>query len=836
MIRSTYQSLLFCIVALVLLVNSAFSEVIGVPGPGVNRYPDGGMRVAWTRFVAELPPTSVQTDSTGDNAYLLRTWGAVSRVSKVDMVGGVVVAERPLDFYALNFALDQAGAALLVSDGKRVHRLSTATLQDAGVLDLALPEGQAIGCILSAPAYRRGYCATFFPNQIIEIDLDSLTVLRRGPHLDYGSSIARFIGGTLDEAGGRAYFLMDVGLLLSHGWVGIELESLDEFARKFYTGFHVRAGPEIDPAHGVAYYTNISDAQVNYMGAFRLSDLEHAGSAVTAAIGGIVLDSGGSRVLHATGSGCIGRTSVPSLVPLSQECTAPQWAGFTVLRSLPQNRILCSGYLDGYRLGILSTAPGLTIVKDVLIDSEDRGTAILMADSSREFLYRTNTSTPAVVERSGTDAALFLNPDSVRLPDQESPVTCGVVVPSTGRVLLATNTSPARIVEIESTETTFARVGGIVLEPGEDSVFCAALDEAAGYAYFATLTSPGHIVRVRLDPLERVDAVTLESGEDLPRALMLDTDSGSLLAGLFTVPARVVRLDTSTFSRVDSMTLPEGEQEITCGAWDPTRRLAVFGTATAPARAIMVDAETFTHAGTVTMNAGEDFFRAIVHSEAVDDMFAIAGTVPPRVVRINAGSQERIGARTLDSNTFADSIVAIPGSDEIVVSCEAGPVTYPLLTTLTTSLRGYAYGTAVSIPEPGRIRNIRFYSHEADGNLAFAIYNADRMKIWQCQAVPNTQEDGWLTVSIGASGAPDMAVESGPFFLVWQTDSHRPVAGWSHALGDTCFLTPTGFPEFPFFATPNQTYMEWNANNYAIAVEFVPDNVVSSAANWSLYD
>lgn len=260
----------------------------------------------------------------------------------------------------------------------------------------------------------------------------------------------------------------------------------------------------------------------------------------------------------------------------------------------------------------------------------------------------------------------------------------------------------------------------------------SALDSAANYIYYGSGASPARLARVNLSPFATAGTLTLETGENAILNVQLDPAGGYAYLGLGTSPGKVVRVDTNTFTRVDALTLEPGEDKVNSIAIDPVDRVAYLVTETrTPAKVVRMNLDTMTREGVIDLRETNWFWGA-------------------------AWDPTKSRALVVGGN----SLVALAdGLDDLI------------------------HGTRLELTDYARLSQMKFYSHQADGNLRLSLYDDSpaRRLLWSSGTIANSVAAGEITVPIASGSPSEVVLAPGTYWLAWQTDSSASIA--SHTTG-----------------------------------------------------
>jgi len=136
---------------------------------------------------------------------------------------------------------------------------------------------------------------------------------------------------------------------------------------------------------------------------------------------------------------------------------------------------------------------------------------------------------------------------------------------------------------------TFARVGALPLNPGENYLRSAVIDVDGGFAYFGTDAIPGIVVKVKLSDMTRVGALTLNAGENQLWSAVVDAAGGFAYFGTSTSPGIVVKVKLSDMTHAGALTLNLGENTLGSAVIDAAGGFAYFGTLTSPGIVVKIE-------------------------------------------------------------------------------------------------------------------------------------------------------------------------------------------------------------------------------------------------------
>jgi len=416
------------------------------------------------------------------------------------------------------------------------------------------------------------------------------------------------------------------------------------------------------------------------------------------------------------------------------------------------------------------------------------------------------------------------------------PLRAAVVDAVGGCAYYAAAGDPARILKIAfgAPNDPPVLVGTLTLAPGEGNVASAVIDEASGYACFGTDTAPGRIVKVRLGAADeaptRVGALALDAGEDRLLCAVADPTAGRAYFGSAS-SGKVVTIDMGEGdappTRLGALELGDEGMNLHAATIDVPSASALFvaeagrviriatgGSSELPTR---ISAFYYGDPGTafaissgVVDPATGDAFVGMGRSRTETDCYR--GCLPPcpqwcitdgtaYVSLLHVAMREGMLVRGSAQLVRAEVCIGdyyhfcprppVPSAVSVALDSETGNAyveSGDALLRVGTDSRGALRGSIASVDRPLCPLEMRFLSHEADGNLRFAIYRRFVISeylstvvthshglVWQSGEVPNTGQGSEVVVpmSAGTPSAPYLA--PGSYLLAWQTDSALPV-------------------------------------------------------------
>ncbi|MCU0293900.1 MAG: hypothetical protein MUF10_18265, partial [Thermoanaerobaculaceae bacterium] len=476
-------------------------------------------------------------------------------------------------------------------------------------------------------------------------------------------------------------------------------------------------------------------------------------------------------------------------------------------------------------------------VASTVLESEAHLRSAVIDATSGHAYFGTDTSPGHVVEVAlGRGSKPPSRVDALILETGENRLVSALIDPAAGFAYFGTATSPGRVVKVAlgNGSTPPTRVGALILDAGEDRLWCAVIDAASGHAYFGTSTSPGRVVKVALgsgsNPPARVGALVLDAGENGLSAAVIDAASGHAYFGTSGSPGRVVKValgsGVSVPTRVGAVTLESMEGGITSAVIDPTGGHAYFyfknefygGVVKI---ALGSGANPPTRLAALTLQVWGPAFNSAIIDAASGNAYSGASSSPGHVEKVALGSGSnpptRVGAMPLESwEEWLSSAVMDTASGHAYLGVNTSP---GRIVRVGLSQQGFIKATRLTMPEAGRVRELRLYSHAAQGNVRLALYDtaATPHLLWQSGVLPNSAANAWLATSIATGTPASLVLPAGTYWLAWQVDTAVPVP--SHATGapgDGLFV-PWSWGAFPEAldpaadAAPTLTDEVWSA-------------------------
>ncbi len=253
---------------------------------------------------------------------------------------------------------------------------------------------------------------------------------------------------------------------------------------------------------------------------------------------------------------------------------------------------------------------------------------------------------------------------SVSLPSDESPVSCGLLVPGTGSFYLCGGTffdAGGFVVQVRGSD--LALTGRRWLAPGSTAIRCAAIDRDGGFAYFGTYGVPGAVAKVRLADFTLVGLLTLPEEERFLSSAVLDPAGGMLYLGTDTNPGHVVKIRLSDFTRVAGLTLPASDVGLRCGFLDPAGGFVYFGIWSYPGGVTKIRLSDFTRVGMLPFHLGEDHAGTAVVDPTTGFAYIGVESSPGAIVKVRLSDLTRVGSLLLPQGVSPYSAAIDPSGD-----------------------------------------------------------------------------------------------------------------------------------------------------------------------------
>lgn len=506
----------------------------------------------------------------------------------------------------------------------------------------------------------------------------------------------------------------------------------------------------------------------------------------------------------------------------------PVRIGSTALQD--QDKYLLSGVIDdgqGYLYFGTYTSPASLVkvatgngsdlperVGSLVFNTSDRNAQCAVFDERTGYAYIGTGTTPGKVLKyklsDGTTKMTRVG--ELVLENGENYLTCAVIDPDHGFAYFGTGTVPGRVVKValghEMEPPAWA--GEVILPEGVDYLSSAVIAPDAGYAYFGTNTGPGWVVEVCLGegaiPPVCTHSLLLDQDEGYLRCAVINPSLGYAWFGTYSNPAYVVKMALGYGNppvKMSATQLPSGCNLIQNAVIDPVSNYGYFTLSGYPNRLVKIAlgwgwtppeyvAEMNLQSNYQPCPSEIDFENGFAYigsrgSKKLEKVFLGVDDDPP----------ELIGTLEL---TSLEDMLTCSVFDKEKGNLYFGMYTDPLfLTRIAPSHKNYIKGTSLYMAESGNVTGVSMYSHAASGHLRLALYNhgVTPALLWQSPIVENTMAGGWLNVAIGEGTPSQLFLESGDYWLVWQTDSMANVPSYSQGTDYKGIKASLAWGEFP---------------------------------------
>jgi len=226
--------------------------------------------------------------------------------------------------------------------------------------------------------------------------------------------------------------------------------------------------------------------------------------------------------------------------------------------------------------------------------------------------------------------------------------------------------------------------------------------------------------------------------------------------------------------------------------------------------------------GTLTLNSGEGGLWAAVADTATNLAWFGTYSNPAQVVKVNLGegnnAPTRVGALTLTTNT-EKQILSVAGDPDKGYAHfgtqQSTGISKPIVR-VALSQKSFIKGTKITLSESSIVNSVSMYSHVPTGNIRLAIYDdaTPNTLLWKSGVVPNTTDQDWLSVPVGAGVPVSLELAAGDYYLAWQVDTNASVPGYIQGNAGDGFLVPFMWNDFPTSlegaAAPTVTDETWS--------------------------
>lgn len=346
--------------------------------------------------------------------------------------------------------------------------------------------------------------------------------------------------------------------------------------------------------------------------------------------------------------------------------------------------------------------------------------------------------------------------------------------------------------------SNFTEVGATNIGPARDVKFMT-IDPNNNYLYaLAKEGTAWKVVRMDRASLTFVMSSNLAANYVDAAYLSYDPTSGYLYGLLYDNGFAVWSLVqmTTTGSVINSVNLAPGDT-VGTAYLDTTQRVMSVATRQSPAKLLTFNIDSMTSVSSLTLNAGQNDIKSMTVDTASQIAYLLTKTAPAQIVKVNMQTMANLGAIVhdeADHNPVAISYDATRGN--VYTLFELSGVR---LRITKASHKGSVWATKVTLASPAtNIAQMRFYSHEAAGNLRLALYDSSKNLVWQSGSIANTAAGTWVRASISGGTPSSLAsLAAGDYWLAFQTDSNKPVASYTAGAAGSGLFLSQDFATFP---------------------------------------
>lgn len=832
-----------------------FSDPIaGRDQVGSATYPDGGMRRLDAAYLrGEMGLGSAVIDVAGGFTYF-GTSSSPGRVVKVALgsgsapptrVGALILqpGENDLTCAVIDPAAGFAYFGTATTPGRvvKVALGSGSSLPTrVGTVTLAVGENDLTSAVIDIAAGHAYFGTNTSPGRVVKVALGTgPTPPSRVGAVTLQTGEDDLLSAIIDTASGHAYFGTDTlpgrvvkvalgsganppsrvgAVVLGDAEFGLASAAIDTASGYAYFGTSGGYYPDLQPLYVVKVALGSGSNPPTRIGAVEVSGGHDT-------LGCAIIDPASGHAYFGTHWGDVVKVAVGSgsSLPTVVGKVALGWGVGTAVIDPASGHGFFGVYGEPPRVVKLALGGGSVLPTPVgagELEGAERSLGSAVIDAAAGFAYFGTMTSPGQVVKValGHGSRPPNRVAAVTLESGENNLRSAVIDVASGYAYFGTDSYPGRVVKVAlgTGSNPPVRAGALTLEGGENILETAVIDETSGHAYFGTHTSPGRVVKVALgsgsNPPTRVGAVTLESGENSLSSAVVDVAAGYAYFGTRTNPGRVVKVALGSGSNPPTRAgaALSGWYGLVSTVIDPARGYAFFGTETSPGHVVKVALGSGpappTPVAAAALGLGEaDLYSAVVDVSSGYAYFAPYFTFPARLVKVAVGTGSnpptRIGAVTLESgedSVFKGAVIDTVSGYAYLAPTALG-MSPGIVVRVGLSQQGFIKATRLTMPEAGRVRELRMYSHAATGNVRLALYDtaATPHLLWQSGVLPNTAANAWLATSIAAGTPSSLALPAGTYWLAWQVDTAVPVP--SHATGTPGegLLVPWTWGAFP---------------------------------------
>lgn len=486
-------------------------------------------------------------------------------------------------------------------------------------------------------------------------------------------------------------------------------------------------------------------------------------------------------------------------------------------------------YDQANNIGYLSTDASLVTVNKIDFDTDTIISSVTYPDfehgggyfaqdpDGTDLFYLGNNSDGSIVK---------MNKDTMlRSGYLDHPFTIqGLVYDNTRNVLYAgvdrSGATPDEIIKIDPATMTVTAT--LTLAPNQIMRFGALTSDgnSAYFGLYVASTTAFQIQKVNLNTFS-LDGAPVSAGanDGNLRHLFYDEDNNRLVLEnqRTTVPMgyRYYTFDTNTMTFGVPLHI-SGTADLL--GIDPVNNDAFIGNKTTN-QILRYDLATWTLESTMN-NAVPAYDSAVAYGYMVGNDFLVGynretgSFTKSYVSRIDPATMTTIGTTELRNTEIFMTGGMFDATRGSLYSYLEGSVVAIVKTAL--GHEGAIWGSKVTLTEASNdIDSLRFYAHNADGNLQVALYDANRNLLWESGSIAMSTDDTWYNLAV-SNGTPTSlsGLAAGDYYIVFQSDSYLMTPGYTAGnSGDGLFL-PQNYGAFP----SSLNLADTNARRYSVAL------------------
>lgn len=412
------------------------------------------------------------------------------RLDDLTRVGAISPNDGQLDFIRSAVIDTTSGFAYFGDNWNRVMKIRLSDFTPVAVLTLDLTSTSSLFCAVIDTENGFAYFGVRARHGVAKVRLSDFTYVGVTAFSNGENSLDAAV---IDTANGFAYF----GTNTSPGTI-VKVR-LSDFTRvglltlnseEFNSEYSISCGV-IDTSNGFAYFG--MDSQPGKIVKVRLSDFTR--------VGGLTFNEGEIGIFSAVidpanGFAYFGALTHPKGRVIKVRLSDLTRVGGLTLNDDERPRSMVIDAINGYayfgtytgivgkvRLSDLTRIDAFPLAQDQLLSA--------VADPAAGFAYFGSYGGRVYRLRLPD----FTGAGSLNL-SSESNLQSATIDPDNGHAYFGSFTSPGRVAKVRL--SSFTRVAGLTLNPGEDYLSSAVIDPVNSFAYFGTLTQPGIVVRIQL--------------------------------------------------------------------------------------------------------------------------------------------------------------------------------------------------------------------------------------------------------------------------------------------------------------------------------------------------